>query len=179
MNPAAPLYAGIGSRETPEPVLQYMRRVAQRLAQRGYILRSGAAHGADTAFEQGCDSAGGQKEIWLPWRGFNGHSDTRLYPSEEHAAVAATLHPAWDRLTPGPKKLHARNVAQVLGAGLDAPVAFVLCWTPDGCEEMVSRSSKTGGTGTAIALASRHAIPILNLFNHHAKDRLAALVLQP
>lgn len=173
----APLYAGIGSRQTPEPVLDYMRRVAARLALRGYVLRSGAAEGADTAFEQGCNSAGGQNEIWLPWRGFNDHPDTGLYPSEAHAAAAATLHPAWNRLTPGPKKLHARNVAQVLGAGLDAPVAFVLCWTPDGCEEMVSLTRHTGGTGTAIGLASREAIPVINLYNRDARDRLARHIL--
>ncbi len=34
------LYAGIGSRETPAPVLDYMRRAAQRLAARGYTIRS-------------------------------------------------------------------------------------------------------------------------------------------
>lgn len=42
-------YAGIGSRETPTRVLQLMIKAAQRLAQRGYTLRSGGADGADAA----------------------------------------------------------------------------------------------------------------------------------
>ena len=54
-------YAGIGSRKTPDDVLAFMQRIAQWLAKRNYILRSGAAQGADTAFENG---AGMKKEIF-------------------------------------------------------------------------------------------------------------------
>lgn len=169
-------YAGIGSRETPLPVLGYMRRVAGRLAARGFILRSGAADGADRAFEEGCAEAGGQQEIWLPWKGFNGHADTGLYPGEAHIATAQQLHPAWDRLGRGPRMLHARNVGQVLGAALDAPVAFVLCWTKDGAETAGQCSARTGGTGMAIKLASQRGIPVINLRREGGTDRLAAQV---
>ena len=103
-------YAGIGSRETPPEVLELMSRLAARLAARGYVLRSGAADGADSAFEQGCVRAAGESEIWLPWLGFNGHADTGFYPEDAHEAEARLVHPAWERLTQGPKKLHARNV---------------------------------------------------------------------
>ena len=48
------LYAGVGSRATPEPVLDLMRRCATRLEVLGYTLRSGGANGAETAFEEGC-----------------------------------------------------------------------------------------------------------------------------
>lgn len=175
--PPTLLYAGIGSRQTPPAVLDYMRRVAFRLAKRGYVLRSGAADGADAAFEEGCKQAGGRMEIWLPWRGFNGHADTGLYPSERHAQMAATVHPAWDRLSRGPRALHSRNAGQVLGADLATPVSFVLCWTPDGCESEKSRTRTTGGTGTAIVLAAQNSIPVFNLANPFATDRLAKFVL--
>lgn len=56
------LYAGVGSRATPEPVLDLMRRCATRLEVLGYTLRSGGANGADTAFEEGCC----RKELYLP-----------------------------------------------------------------------------------------------------------------
>lgn len=177
--PAAParIYTGIGSRKTPPEVLDWMRLVASRLAGKGYILRSGAADGADSAFEAGCDAAGGKAEIWLPWRGFNNHGDTGLYPSDRHAEVAKTVHPAWDRLSRGPKALHARNVGQVLGGDIASPADFVLCWTPDGCESEATRSKDTGGTGTAIALASRHGIPVFNLANPDAKARFARFII--
>ncbi|NYZ25158.1 hypothetical protein HND93_36125, partial [Azospirillum sp. ROY-1-1-2] len=65
-------YAGIGSRETPPAVLEVMAAVGERLAQLGWVLRSGGAVGADQAFERGCDRVGGRKEIFLPWPGFDG-----------------------------------------------------------------------------------------------------------
>ncbi len=55
------LYAGVGSRLTPMPILGLMRKLGFRLAELGYTLRSGAADGADAAFEAGCDEAGGSK----------------------------------------------------------------------------------------------------------------------
>lgn len=168
------IYAGVGSRETPAPILAYLRALAKGLAQAGFVLRSGAADGADAAFEAGCDAVAGLKEIWLPWRGFNGHADTGFYPSAAHAERAATVHPAWPRLGQGPQKLHARNVGQVLGAQLEEPVAFVVCWTKDGCETEQSRTRDTGGTGTAIVLAHRAGIPVFNLANTDGRLRLEA-----
>ena len=50
-------YAGIGSRKTPPHVLAAMTQIAEALAERGYILRSGGAGGADSAFEKGAGSA--------------------------------------------------------------------------------------------------------------------------
>ena len=56
-------YAGVGSRETPLDVLKTMWKIGNYLATKGYTLRSGGAKGADTAFENGCDSVIGSKEI--------------------------------------------------------------------------------------------------------------------
>lgn len=170
-------YAGIGSRKTPQDILDYMRRIAQRLALRGFVLRSGAAAGADTAFEEGCVAEKGRAEIWLPWAGFNDHAPTEFTTTPAHEAIAATLHPAWERLSRGPRLLHTRNVGQILGVDANTPVSFVLCWTPDGCESDTTRSRLTGGTGTAIGLASRLGIPVFNLANPNAKDRLIRHVL--
>ncbi|MBQ0917019.1 hypothetical protein KBW71_01060 [Hydrogenophaga aromaticivorans] len=170
------LYAGIGSRQTPPDVLAYMKHIGGRLVAGGYVLRSGAANGADEAFEAGCVSVNGPAEIWLPWKGFNGHPDTGLYPSDEHFEKASELHPGWAHLGRGPRALHARNVGQILGADLQTPVAFVVCWTADGCEMEATRNRDTGGTGTAIALASRMDIPVYNLQNRDARDRLVAHV---
>ena len=141
-------YAGIGSRETPADILTLMTSIAREAAADGYILRSGAAQGADSAFEAG---AGDAKEIWLPWRGFNNHP-SRLLPSAEAFILAEKFHPAWERCSPAARKLHARNCHQVLGADLATPVEFVICWTKDG------RAS--GGTGQAIRIAQARGIPV-------------------
>lgn len=159
------LYAGIGSRNTPPDVLEKMQEFAYHAAQRGWTLRSGGADGADTAFEMGCDDGQGKKEIFLPWAKFNGNASTLFGPSGDAMRVAAEIHPAWKVLLPAARKLCARNMHQIMGPHMREAVSCVVCWTPDGCESHENYSRTTGGTGTAIALASVNNIPIFNLKN--------------
>jgi hypothetical protein len=74
------------------------------------------------------------------------------------------VHPAWDILSQGAQKLHARNVHQILGPDLSrpTPVEFVLCWTPD--------AQVVGGTATAIRLAQDRNIPVYNLADEDDYD---------
>ncbi len=155
-------YAGVGSRQTPPDVIRVMERLGLALSG-SYVLRSGGADGADAAFERGALSANGATEIYLPWRGFNGHTSSLVQVTADAMALAKTVHPAWERLGEGPRKLHARNMNQVLGQSLSEPVEFVVCWTADGCETERDRRQTTGGTASAIVLASRHGIPVFNL----------------
>ncbi|NVZ11741.1 hypothetical protein HW932_21060 [Allochromatium humboldtianum] len=140
----------------------------------GYTLRSGAANGADCAFEAGSDRC----EIYLPWPGFNGHESERHHLSDEAMRLAEQLHPAWAQLSPAARKLMARNGYQILGADLRSPVDFVVCWTPDGSQTEAERSRLTGGTGQAIALADRWGIPVFNLARPGALEQLGDLVRQ-
>ena len=111
-------YAGIGARATPEYVLGQMRQISQVAAQRGWVLRSGGARGADTAFEEGCDIAKGSKEIFLPWQGFN-NNRSPLYPVDDNAiALAKEIHPAYNSLSSSAKLLVGRNMHQILGVRL-------------------------------------------------------------
>jgi hypothetical protein len=52
------IYAGIGSRETPQATLDLMNLIGFTLAQKGHSLRSGGAKGADSAFEAGASNGG-------------------------------------------------------------------------------------------------------------------------
>lgn len=142
-------YAGIGSRETPAEICQIMMARARDLAIQGYVLRSGGAVRADTAFEAGTIAGRGGVEIWLPWMGYNGHC-SHLIPSPEAFEMAAKFHPAWHRCSPAAKKLHARNCHIILGANLATPVEFVLYWTKDG--------KASGGTGQGLRIAQAHGI---------------------
>lgn len=151
-------YAGIGSRQTPQDVLQAMFDIGKALAG-SWILRSGHADGADLAFELGCDQNQGKKEIFIPWDGFNGASVRSgfIVPAFTDAAlqIARKAHPAWDRCSTAAKKLHARNVYQILGISLDDPVDMVICWTPN--------ASGSGGTGQAIRIAKSLNIPVFDI----------------
>ena len=109
-------YAGIGSRKTPVLVLRDMGRIATILEGRGYVLRSGGADGADSAFEKGVVEAK-HKGIYLPWKGFN-DNPSALYDcyTDRHEGLAREHHPAWESLSPGVRKLMIRNSAQIMGA---------------------------------------------------------------
>lgn len=164
-------YTGIGSRETPKPILLKMKAYATAFAKLGYTLRSGGAHGADTAFEKGAKM--GLKEIYLPWKGFNGNDSCYYGVSDEALKIAAEVYgPRWSKLSTGAKSLMARNIYQIMGKTLDTPSKFVLCYTHDGAASSASRSRPTGGTGQAIDYASRNNIPVFNLRNVFAEDWL-------
>jgi len=160
-------YAGVGSRKTPANIqMSLMEEIAKKLAGKGMILRSGGAAGADTAFERGVDywyhylqsdKIPVPKEIFYA-NDIDG-SVTALHAMNE----AKQYHKAWSRLNAFVKKLHARNVFQILGKDLKTPVLFVICWTLDGCVHDSTRTIYTGGTGTAISVASMHGIPVFNL----------------
>lgn len=166
-------YAGIGSRQTPGQVEEQMRRIASRLCSLGMILRSGAAEGADSAFEQGVP-ADDAKQIFLPWKGFRDHKSPLHGVCAGAIELGRAFHPVFDSLSQGQQKLMARNAYQILGPDLSDPVSFVVCWTPDGCESESQRGRKTGGTGQAIAIASRQGIPVFNLAREDAMLRLRA-----
>jgi len=150
-------YAGIGSRSTPDAVQVKMREIAVWLASIGWTLRSGGADGADSAFEAGCDFVGGKKEIYLPWKKFNGNSSLLYPPTAAALELASTIHPAWHMCSHGAKLLHGRNCHQVLGQTLDQPVAMVVCWTQGG--------GISGGTATAMKLAQQNGARVFNLFD--------------
>lgn len=173
-------YAGIGSRETPNDVLELMTLIAANLAMQGWWLRTGIAPGADQAFAEG---AGPNAEWSVPWLGFEQEfqdaqlasyppKPTILLPSATEVNIAKQYHPAWDRLSQGAQKLHARNVLQILGPCVgnadfiqcSQASAFVVCWTKDG--------QASGGTGQAIRIAEAYGIPVRNL--HDPKTREAA-----
>ena len=166
------VYTGIGSRDVPEDIYKLLQALGRKLATQGYALRSGGAVGCDTAFYEGCKEAGGMSTIFVPWSGFNNlFGENIISLSDMPSSLiyraeweARQVHPAFDKLTQGAKKLHTRNIFQILGPTLEKPSAFVVCYAP------VQGSSVKGGTRTAVELAKVHGIPVYNVFDK--KDRL-------
>lgn len=159
----AKYYAGIGSRKTPVNVLEIMTQLATKLEQDGYILRSGGAVGADTAFERGVRDPE-NKEIFLPWRGFNGSDSPLCELTREAYDMAKVFHPAWERCSTVARKFHARNCYQVLGPTLTLPSRFIVCWTPN--------ALMTGGTGQALRIAQHHGVEICNMADDAVLNRI-------
>ena len=156
---AGTAYAGVGSRNTPAKVLRWMESIGRGMAEAGIVLRSGAADGADSAFERGCDGVGGDKRIYLPKAGFRGRRPDGTRVLVGGGAWAQALgrrhHPAWDRLGGYVKLLMARNTHQVLGdEGAQAPSIVVIGWTPGGSGGVWGAG---GGLGEGRAVRCAHS----------------------
>lgn len=163
------IYAGVGSRETPFEVLSFITSLATRLNANSFHLRSGGAIGADTAFARGHSIE--NMTIYRPDHAINDKNAEALFrsvhPFQHHFKKSYSI------------LLHSRNAYQVHGLQLNDPVDFVLCWTKLGSEseaELKSHGWVEGGTGTAIALASRSNIPVFNLQKPDALNRFYAFM---
>lgn len=142
------VYAGVGSRETPELVLEWMRKIASYLGRNGWICSTGDARGADQAFRETCLKEKHPVKVWTV--------NSELLPEAIELALEIHPNPEAIKRSTHVTRLMARNCHQVLGADLITPVEFVVCWTKDG--------GPSGGTGQAIRLAEREGIRVYNLF---------------
>lgn len=169
-------YAGIGSREIPIDIAELIEIIAIKLAQRGYILRSGGSPGADDAFEKVGINGRGEMEIYLPFKNFRNKKGVAYIPAPEldnyllAAEFAKKYCDNYDQLDRETKKLIIRDTYQVLGLDLQTRSHFVICWTPDACLNHSQRCERTGGTGQAISIASHYGIPVFNLKNDLHKE---------
>ena len=113
--------ACIGSRETPPDILHWMEEAGANLVKAGHTIVSGNAPGADQAWARGGNAVDPTRvELCLPWRDFEysaRHPQNPIRwidaePDQGRSAwkVAAMLHPRWDRLTMGARRLLARDV---------------------------------------------------------------------
>lgn len=161
------IYTGIGSRETPQEILADMTRYARELSSMGYLLRSGGAPGADTAFELGAT----HKQIFLPWDGFNGKKkdDINYFVAPYRDDFVEKYHPKPSALSQAGRKLMSRNANQVLGYNFKTPTEFILCWTKDG--------KASGGTGFAIRMAMDLGITVYNLKTMNFQETLTMMKL--
>ncbi|AUR84882.1 hypothetical protein NVP1063O_215 [Vibrio phage 1.063.O._10N.261.45.C7] len=169
-------YTLIGSRETPEEILELMTEASRKLAWSGWTGRSGGAGGADKCLEYGCEDLPDMMEVFLPWDGFNGcysknigYINTPNLPAYSVAQeLAEELHPNWKACSRGARGLHTRNCMQILGKGMKTPSKFVLCYgipTDD-------KGNVKGGTGQACRLAISVGVEILNLYHEDVQQRV-------
>ena len=161
-------------RDCPQDVLEKLKGLAMRLGNMGYTARlGGAPDGSDQAVETNSIKV----ELYFPWKKFLKRQSDMPVPGEEGIGkeavdLAKRFHPAYDKMTEVVQKMIARTSFQIMGANLRDPIKFLVCWSPDGAESSKDRTAKTGVAGQAISIASSISIPIFNLKNPDAMDRL-------
>lgn len=177
-------YTGVGSRKCEDPViLALMTSIAQELARQGYILRSGAAKGPDTAFEKGAPKH--LRRIYVPNESFgNRPKDEIIVPKKvdlmcwlRACSIAEQYHDLGRHMPQDMRDLMGRNVYQVLGDDLRTPSRFLICDAPG---VVLNNEGKVvdvdGGTGLAVRLAVAHNIPIYHLSIPEHRHRMEQFV---
>ena len=183
-------YAGIGSRETPQEVLDKMTEVAKYLDGLGYTLNTGktftAKPSTDPKYQKqyeerlafskknngkvGLDEEGADRAFSL------GTTKKNLFGvntpvGKKEMSVMEEIHPSPDRLKEGGKKLMARNTNQIFGENLNTPVDFVLFYAKE-----TKGIRPEGGTGQAVEMARRKGIPTINMADTNWRDQLKAAI---
>ena len=162
----------IGSRELPHKYAERLIEVIKILNEQGYVIRSGGAKGSDSLVTKFATS----KHIFVPWIGFSGSVEeydvSKFRNYQKAREIAAAHHSQWGYLSNGVRKLHTRNVYQVLGMRLDEPSEFIVCYTPDGATH--ETTNLTGGTGQAIRIAVTYKVPVYNVQNEFSYVALLA-----
>lgn len=178
-------YSGIGSRKLPMPIIDLIKEIGYCMAKKGYVLRSGAADGADYCFEYGCIHAIGKADIFLPWMGFKDRHNDRMRSNinyikplmgqmkiSRQLMIETGIIPHWDKMNEVSQKFHARNVNQVEGDFDDPNVEVVIFYAPtDWATDEVQ-----GGTRTAVELARHYGIPTYNLYVEKEKKRICEIL---
>lgn len=125
--------------------------IAKNLEEMGYVLRSGGAIGADSAFERGVLNPDNMR-IYSP----NMNIEVSEETWKKSVDIALSCHP-----NPAAAMKYirwiGRNPFQVLGDDLKTPSEFLVCWTKN--------AKDVGGTGTTIRIAKKYNVPVLNLFD--------------
>lgn len=173
------IVTGIGKRDISKPAFDMLYKIARRMAQSGWNLRSGGAIGSDTAWELGWEGFE-TKEIYLS-RGTSSviaKDSTCCRISDygdiwfEAEDIASKLHPRWENLDEFAQALHTRNVFQVLGLDLQSKTDVVAAYAPP------AGFSVKGGTATAFNLARAKGIPTFNLWTIDGQQLFFAFILE-
>lgn len=167
-------YIGIGNLDTPYAVQGQIGNLAKKLEEMGYTLRSDGGQGGSEAFTKAVTN----KEIIIPWKKFNGQEEGFFKTLPEANEIIRKFAPAFDTMKEAVQKILASKAHLVLGPDLTQPALFLVCWSSDGLEDGKKRTAKSGYIGTPVALASSNSIPVFNLKNPDALDRLKQFLSQ-
>lgn len=166
-------WTGVGSRSITKEEQELAVYVAETITRRfGMVLRSGAAEGADTAFQKGvCNVNPKYCQIWTPWNNFRPKEQhtgfpscsyttptTEMFEKAREAFISTGIIPWFDRMKQGAQKLHGRNFYQVRG-GYGEPLSKVCIYIADEDDN----GEVSGGTRSAVLLARHYKIPTYNL----------------
>jgi predicted Rossmann-fold nucleotide-binding protein len=158
----------IGTREPSREKFELLRDIAAYLARKGHTIATGGAYGCDQAAMEGASSVNPQLlQVFLPWVSYNKEivpANCIVFTNQSKEAIESVkiYHPAYDRLTQGALKLHARNYDII-----------------NGCKYVIALPSHKpggGGTGQGIRIATDMRIKLYNMLDDAICDKFIEMI---
>lgn len=151
----------------PQEAKDKILKVVRALADKGLTLR--LAPGSNDHFLNEVASLFPNKEIYLPWGGYNREvkSPESLQPSELSYRVAINFHKRFLDLPDAVRTILANEANMILGKNCDNIVGFILGWSPGG-DELITKDTdfkNLGNLSFSLRIAKAFSIPFLNIAN--------------
>jgi hypothetical protein len=162
-------YCVAASGDVPEFILDKFKNIAKYMEKNGYVVRFSHGEKVDNVIATHITE---NKEMHLPWKGFAEMESKFTYNSPEALAIAKDNHGAWSQLKKPVHGFLGRNVRLLLGKDTRSPAVLFLTYTEDGCENIRTKTQATGFMSFMIQVADKCKIPIFNLKNADAEQRI-------
>lgn len=163
-------YSVVASKDAPKDVLDTLRNLVSMMKNNGFTLRASTSTDMDdVAITTVQDES---TEIYIPWKDFNNVSSKYYFNDKTSLHIAKMFHRSFDTLKPAVQAFLARNVRMIMGKKPSNYSLFIVIWSEDGAEKVSQITPKTGYVSHAISIADALYIPVFNLQNSNAVDRI-------
>jgi hypothetical protein len=164
-----------GDSSLPEEIESKLKEIANTLAHKGYIFRSGA-DGKNELNNSILKLEGINYEHFNPWKKFNlDVKNVKLQsPTEKAYGIAHNSHRAFYKVPSSVRAILSKEVHLMLGENCDEPIKMLIVYTKCGSEGLKFKMDYklTGGVAFLLKIAEDSNIPVFNLKNDDAIKRL-------
>lgn len=162
-----------GNYNAPENIIGAIREIGDIIQNAGFAIRASSMKGFDEMVMRSFPQA----EFHIPWKGFGECNNPKSsFDSDQCKEFARRYLPEWDTLKDSHKAFWGKNVRLVLGKNLDAHATAAVVWSEDGVEGPANRGQRSGHAGHIAALCEACGIPVININNPNAVQRLRNLI---
>ncbi len=162
-----------GNYGAPEALIPLIRDIAEILKRHGFVIRASAMDGFDKMVLDNVQPL----ELHIPWRGFNQVENAfSSFNSDESKEYAKRYLPEWSSLKDSHQAFFSKNARMVLGKNCKHPCQLAIVWSEDGVEGPQNRSQRSAHAGHIAAMARAMNIPVINLANPDAIQRVRQFV---
>jgi hypothetical protein len=170
-------YVGIGSRNAPRNIVNTMYQLSVRFAELNYTLRTLNNSEVDKAFQDGSIAGNGDFSVHVPWIDSSQEKNPLHFPPTSDAfAHCDRMDPCFERYHPQTQAIKARLANLLFGLDTEIKADFIVCWSPDGAEDIHQLTKSTGEIHGVLELKPTFTMPVFNFAKPDAMKRLTLLI---